>query len=223
MAACGGARRVTLRRPVVRRGSSVVRRRRGIPSQGRHADVPPLPTCRHAAGADQQTPNALFVFAVDAGVSNPHGKAISLFDRVRDGSTGQSDFDFVLNVFNRDAVPRGLFAVDVDLQIALSHDRRGDHVAGAVDRFQGRFDRLADTVDRVQVLAEYLHPDVGAHAGREHFDAVDDRLREDVAPTGHLQHSPHFVIDQIALGSGLSRPEEDSAWRRPHPGPCAVR
>ena len=39
----------------------------------------------------------------------------------------------------------------------------------------------------VQVAAEHLHADVGPHAGREHLDAVDDRLGEDVLPAGHLQ------------------------------------
>ena len=45
--------------------------------------------------------------------------------------------------------------------------------------------------------------------GREHLDAIDDRLRKNVAPAGHLQHAPHFVVDQVALGAGLPRPEED--------------
>ena len=67
---------------------------------------------------------------------------------------------------------------------------------------------LADAVDRLQIGSEDLDADVGPHAGREHVDAVDNRLRKDVAPTGHLQHAAHFVIDQVAFWSGLSRPEE---------------
>ena len=76
-------------------------------------------------------------------------------------------------------------------------------VAGAVDRLERRFDLLADAVDRVQIGAEDFDADVGAHAGREHFDAVDDGLGEDVAPAGHLQHAAHLVVDQVALGAGL--------------------
>ena len=38
-----------------------------------------------------------------------------------------------------------------------------------------------------QVGAEHLDADLRAHAGREHVDAVGDRLRPDVAPAGHLQ------------------------------------
>ena len=146
----------------------------------------------------------------DAGIADADRKAVALFDRVGHRPAGQGDFDLVLNVLDRDAVAGRRLAVDVDLQIALAHDRRGDHVAGAVDRLERRFDVLADAVDRVQVGAEDLDADVGAHAGREHFDAVDDRLGEDVAPAGHLQHAAHFVVDQIALGAGLPRPEKDA-------------
>ncbi len=79
---------------------------------------------------------------------------------------------------------------------------------------QGDFDLLANSVDRVEVGPEYLHANVGADAGREHLDAVDDRLREDVAPAGHLQHASHFIVDQIALGTSLPRPEKHalSKW-----------
>ena len=95
-------------------------------------------------------------------------------------------------------------------------------IAGAVDRLERGFDLLADAVDRVQIGAEDLDADIGAHAGREHFDAVDDRLREDVAPAGHLQHAAHFVIDQIALGARLSRPEEDAVAETAFPAPREV-
>ena len=118
-----------------------------------------------------------------------------------------------MNVFDRDAVAGGLFSVDVNLQIPLAHDGGGNHVTRAVDRFQGRFDRLADLVDRVQVFAEHLHADVGAHARGKHFDAIDDRLREDVAPAGHLENPPHFVIDKVALRAGLPGPEEDGVGK----------
>ena len=72
----------------------------------------------------------------------------------------------------------------------------------------------------VQVGAEDLDADVGAHAGREHLDAVDDRLREDVAPAGHLQDAAHLVVDQVALRPALSRPEEDTRSRTAFPAPA---
>ena len=164
---------------------------------------------RHAAGADQQSPNALFVLAVGAGVANADRKPVALFDGERNGPARQCDFNFVLNVFDRDSVAGGSLAVDVDLHIALAHDRRGDHVACSVDGLEHGFDLLAHAVDRIQIGTEYFHADIGAYAGRKHFDAVDDRLRENVAPAGNLQYAAHFIVDKIALRARLARPEED--------------
>ena len=68
--------------------------------------------------------------AVGAGIADAHRKAIALLDGESDGPAGQRDFDFVLNVLDRDAVAGRLLAVDVDLQIAFAHDRRGDRRRG---------------------------------------------------------------------------------------------
>ena len=130
------------------------------------------------------------------------GKRSRVFDGIGDGPPGQRHFDFVLNIFHRNAVAGGFLALDVDLHVAFAHDRRGDDIACAVDRLECGFDIFAHLVDRFQIGAKHLDADVGAHAGRQHIDAVDDRLGEDVAPAGHLQHAEvHFVVDQIALGT----------------------
>ena len=86
----------------------------------------------------------------------------------------------------------------------------GDNVAGAVDGLEGRFDFFADFVNGFEIGAEDFDADIGADAGGEHFDAVDDGLGEDVAPAGNLKHLlVHFVIDEVAFAAGLAGPEED--------------
>ena len=65
-----------------------------------------------------------------------------------------------------------------------------------------------------KIGTEHLHANVSPHAGREHLDPIDDRLRENIAPTGHLQHAAHLVIHQIPFGAGLSGPEEDVFGKR---------
>ena len=82
-------------------------------------------------------------------------------------------------------------------------------VASAIDGLQGGFDLFAHRVDGFQIGPEHLHADIGPHTGGKQFDAIDDRLRENVAPTGHLQHTAHFVIDQVAFRPRLPRPEEN--------------
>jgi hypothetical protein len=168
----------------------------------------------HAAGADQQPPDALFVFALRAGVADADRKPVAFFDGVGDRPAAQRDFDFVLDVLDGNAITRRRFAVDVNLQVPLPHDRRGDRVARAAERFERRLDVLADAVDCVQIGAKHLDADVGADPGGEHFDAVDDGLGKDVAPSRHLQHPPHLVIDEVSLGPGFSRPEEDPVVER---------
>ena len=59
---------------------------------------------------------------------------------------------------------------------------------------QARAEEGEDERDELEVGAEDLDANIGADAGREHLDAVDDRLREDVAPAGNLQHPAELVI-----------------------------
>ncbi len=74
---------------------------------------------------------------------------------------------------------------------------------GTGDRLERLLDLLADPVDRLQVGAEDLDADLGADAGGEHVDAVDDRLRPDIAPAGHLHHAVHLVSTRSPLGPPL--------------------
>jgi hypothetical protein len=43
-----------------------------------------------------------------------------------------------------------------------------------------------------EITAEYLHPDLSANAGREHFDSVDDRLCPNVLHAGHQESCIHL-------------------------------
>ena len=55
-------------------------------------------------------------------------------------------------------------------------------------------------------LPKHFHADLSAHAGGQHVHAVDDRLRPDVGPAGHVDGGVQFVVQ--ALGGFL--PEEQS-------------
>src|SRR5206468_3834377 len=59
-----------------------------------------------------------------------------------------------------------------------------------------------------------FYADIRPDAGREHLDAVDDRLREDVAPTGHLEDATELVVDEVAARTALPRQEEDAFRER---------
>jgi len=68
---------------------------------------------------------------------------------------------------------------------------------------------LADAINSFQIRPKYLHPNISSHAGREHFDPIDDWLREDIAPPRDLQDSSHFVVHQISLGTCFTLPKEN--------------
>ena len=74
--------------------------------------------------------------------------------------------------------------------------------------FSTRSTSLANFDNRIEVRPKHFDADVGPHAGREHLDPVDDRLREDVAPAGHLQDAAHFIVDEVALRAAGPLPEE---------------
>ncbi len=71
------------------------------------------------------------------------------------------------------------------------------------------FDLFADPINGVQIRPKYLHPNIGPHAGRKHFDAIDNWLREDITPARDLQNSSHFVVHQVSLGARLALPQEN--------------
>src|SRR5262249_50529388 len=118
--------------------------------------------------------------------TNTHRKAIPFLHGVGDDAAAQGHFDGILDVIHADAVAGGLGAVDLDLQVRLAGDRLGNDVASTIDGLECPLGLLGDTLDRLQVRAENLDTDVRAHPRREHFNAVDNRLREDVAPARHL-------------------------------------
>src|SRR5205807_1270484 len=149
-----------------------------------------------------------FVFTLRTGIAHSDRETLPAFHRLRHHPAAQGYLNRVLNVGYADSIASGFLAVDVDLQIAFAHDRRGDDIAGAVDRLESCLDVLADTVDDGQVRAKHLDADIGANPGREHIDAVDNRLGKNIAPPGHLEHAIHLIVHQVSLRSGLPGPEE---------------
>ena len=90
----------------------------------------------------------LLVLAEIAGVADAHREAVAALDGLRDDPAAQGHLDRVLDVGDADAVAGRLLAVDLDLQVALAHDRLGDHVAGRPSIGLMRLlDLLADPVD----------------------------------------------------------------------------
>src|SRR5882672_10444253 len=73
-----------------------------------------------AARANEQSLNGLLVLAAHPRITNAHGEAVALLDRLRDDSAAQRNLDLVLNVVHGDAIAGGLLALDFDLQITLA-------------------------------------------------------------------------------------------------------
>src|SRR5262249_31409586 len=167
----------------------------------------------HAAAADEQALHGLLVAPLGAGVADAHGGAGAVLHGLRDDPPAQGHLDGVLDVGHADAVARRPLAVDADLQVVLAADLPGEHPLRPLDLLQGPGDLAAHPVDGGQVAAEDLHADVVAHPGREHLDAVDDRLGGDVLPARYLKDALHLVAHQVAVRLALARPEADDALR----------
>ena len=166
------------------------------------------------AGGNEQPADRFLVLAAGAGVANAHRVAVALLHRVSDHAAAQGHLDLGLHILDGDAVTGRPVAVDGHVEVALAHDRGGDHVACPADRLDRLLDLPANAVDGVEVRTEDLDADIGPDAGREHLDAVDDWLSEDVAPAGHLEDAAHLVIDQVALRPAGTRPEQNALAER---------
>ena len=55
-----------------------------------------------------------------------------------------------------------------------------------------RRDVLGSFLKGVEVIPEYLDPHLRTYPGREHLDAVDDRLRPDIGHAWHPQRGVHL-------------------------------
>src|SRR5207237_8307234 len=109
----------------------------------------------HPRAVDQQTPHRFLILALCSGVAEPDRKALPALHGLRHGLAAERHLHGVLHVLDADAVAGGPVEVDRYLQIAFARDLRSDHVARAVDRFQGSFDFLAHAVDDVKIRPEY--------------------------------------------------------------------
>src|SRR5262249_46697889 len=156
----------------------------------------------------------LLVLAESTRVADADREAVPTLDRLRDDPAAEGDLDGILDVADADAVACRLHPVDLDLQIALAHDGLGDHILCAPDWLQDLLDLFAHLVNSLQVRAENLDADLGAHAGREHVDAVGNGLGPDVAPTGDLHHGIDF-LHQVPFRTGLPSPEQEFLRERP--------
>ena len=154
--------------------------------------------------ADQQLLDRFFIHAEVAGIADAHRKTFAAFDGRGDGLTAQRDFDDVLNVADIDAIAGRLFAVDVDFQIAFTDDLVGKDVHGTANSLEHLGDLFGHALNLIEIVAVHLDANHRAHARGEHVDSVDDRLRPDVAPAGHLHDCVHF-LDEAVFGPS---PEE---------------
>src|SRR6185369_13454722 len=108
-------------------------------------------------------------------------------DRGGECLTPQGGLDDVLDVSHSYVVTGGRLAVDVDVDVAAAGDPLGHHVGSAGDRLQKPLGLYRQILQHVKVRAHDLDPQVGAHPGGEHVDAVYDRLGPAVAHTGLLE------------------------------------
>ena len=146
-----------------------------------------------AAGVDQEVLHVFLVLAEAAGVADPHGEPLAAFDRRRDRLAAQGHLDHVPDIADVHAVAGGAVAIGPDLQVALALALVGKDVHRPRHAPQGLGHLLGNLLDLVEVVAEDLHADHRPHAGGQHVDAIDDRLRPDVGPAGHADDAVHLL------------------------------
>ena len=123
----------------------------------------------------------------------------------------QNESNPIVSLKPRDEWPEGWTQEDIadaireKLKVLLAGDLLDPQVARALDAGGDPSDRVGGLLQRVQIVAEDLDRDVGAHAGHHLVDPLRDRLGQcDRHARKHLE----LLADRV--GDVLLRP---SAWR----------
>ena len=118
--------------------------------------------------------------AVLGRVPHPHREALAALDGQGEVRLADRGLDDVLDGADRDPVARRRLPVHPDVEVGGARHLLGVDVGGPRNRAQHLRHGPRPFLEHLQVVAEDLHADLGADAGRQHVDPVDDRLRPDV-------------------------------------------
>ena len=157
----------------------------------------PSGTCDAAGAGDEHRAEGLRIRAIRVRIAHAHRKALPPFD-----GRGQRRFadgvrDHVLDVTDADAIACGGRPVDLDVQVLAAGHLLGIDVAGARDLPDDVRDLPRQPLERPEIVAEQLHADLGADAGRQHVDAVDDRHRPDGRDSRELDGPAHLGAQRV--------------------------
>ena len=133
------------------------------------------------------------------GQAHVDGEAAPPFHGVGHGRAADGGFHYLVHLVHGQAVAGQLRAVEVNLQILAAGDGVHVQILHAGHAVQRRPHPLRHLVDGVELLAVHFHAHVGANAGAEHVDAVDDGLGPAVHHAGNLQLAVQF-LDELGLG-----------------------
>ena len=124
-----------------------------------------------------------------------------------------------VDVRDRDPLFRGAAGIGNHGEIALPADRVGDDIGRSRNTAQHFGDLFGRTHDGIEIPAEDADADFRIHAGRQHVDAVLDRLRPDIRPAGHLHRQIHLtrrLVQRLCIMRPEPQPRGDVAGQLPH-------
>src|SRR5690606_16418852 len=94
---------------------------------------------------------------------------------------------------NGEAIPCERVTVDIDGEILPACYRVNVQVFYTGYTCEGSLYPLRHGRDTIEILSVNFHADIGTDTGREHVDAINDRLCPTVDDTGNL----HFCIELV--------------------------
>src|SRR5207253_6554503 len=116
--------------------------------------------------------------------ADPNRNTPAALDREGEARLHHRALDDVLNRPDRDAVAGGGLALHTDVEIGRPRHLLGVDVGRSRDGPQNVGDDARSLLQSIEVVAEDFDAYLRADAGRQHVDAVDDRLRPDVRHAG---------------------------------------
>ena len=138
------------------------------------------------------------VAAVFGSVADAHREPLAPLDRQREVRLSYCGLDDVLDRADRDAIAGRGFPVHAHVEVGRAGHLFGIDVHSARDRAQRVGDGPGPLLEDVEVVPEDLHADLGPDAGRQHVDAIDDRLGPDVRHAGQRGRYVQLADELVA-------------------------
>ena len=142
---------------------------------------------RAAASGHENLVKLLRVLAEIARIANAHREALPAFDRGGQVLSADCGFNCVLDIGDIQAVSVRGGAIDGHLQIRRARCALGIEIDGAWNLRHNLLDLFRLGLNHAKIGTKDLDADLCADAGREHVDAIANRLRPDVGDAWNLQ------------------------------------